>query len=81
MQLHTATVDGKQIAFHDETEFFVEVGKGSGSYKIRRYRYVGFDGLKQACATYRAINIGNGYKKRLVMPSSKNPVIARYISY
>lgn len=80
MQLHTATVDGKLIAFCDQTEFFVEVGKGRGSYKIR-YRYIGFDGLQQACATYRAINIGNGYKKRLVMPSSKNPVIARYISH
>lgn len=79
MQLHTATVDGKQIGFCDQTEFFVEVGKGKDSYKIR-YRYIGYDGLRQACATYRAINIGNGFKKRLVMPSAKKPVIARAFS-
>jgi len=80
MQLHTATIDGKQIAFCDQTEFFVQVGKGKGSYKIRSYRYVGYDGLRQACATYRAINIGNGFKKRLVMPSATKPVIARAFS-
>ena len=76
----TGTIDGKSIAWDDATtEFLVQVGKGpKGSYKTRHT----FKGnLTQACLYYRAINIGNGYKKRLLMPScSKNPVLARAAS-
>jgi len=71
-------LDGKKIAYCDQTEFLVQVGKGSkGSYKTR-YSFVG--NLRQAVFYYNCINIGNGYKKRLLMPSSKNPVLARQFS-
>jgi len=74
----TATLDGKNIGYSSETEFMVQVGKGSGAYKTK-YSFKG--NLGQAVAYYRGINIGNGYKKRLLMPScSKNPVLARHFS-
>ena len=79
MQIKTATLDGKRIAYHDMTEFFVQVGYGSkGSYK-NRYRIVG--NLGQALLYYKGINIGNGYKKRLYVPSFNKPILAREASY
>lgn len=32
MRLLTAVLDGKKIAYTDETEFIVQTGKGKGSY-------------------------------------------------
>lgn len=68
-------LNGKRIAYSDQTEFLVQVGKGpKGSYKTS-YSFTG--NLPRAVMCYNAINIGNGYKKRLLMPScSKNPVLA-----
>jgi len=67
----TATIDGKHIAYTDNTIFLVEVGRGSkGAYKIR-YKFVG--DLRQAASYYASINVGNGYKKRLRMANSVNP--------
>jgi hypothetical protein len=70
------TLDGKQIAYHCDTAFCVQVGRGSkGSYKNK---YVIRGSLARAVLYYNGINIGNGYKKRLLMPSaSKRPVLAR----
>lgn len=73
--LHTAVIDGKRIGYSSETEFLVQIGKGRGAYKTK-YRIVG--NLGQAAMYYQGLNIGHGYKKRLLMPSSsKNPVLAR----
>jgi len=36
--------------------------------------------LHQAVMYYRCINIGRGYKKRLVMPDAIRPVLARAFS-
>lgn len=77
----TAILDGKSIAYSESTEFLVEIGKGKGKYSIR-YRFVG--NLSQAVFYYNAINIGNGYKKRLRAPDltgGKGPVLARYFSF
>jgi hypothetical protein len=43
-------------------EFLIQVGRYKGSYKTK-YK---FNTLTQAWLWYKAINIGNGYKKRLV---------------
>ena len=75
--LHTVTLDGKQIGYSSETEFLVQVGKGKSAYKTR-YRFVG--NIGQAVAYYRGINIGNGYKKRLVSWSMNKPLLARQVS-
>lgn len=60
-------IDGRVISYSNETEFLVQVGRGiKGGYKTR-YRFKG--NLKLAFMYYSCINIGNRYKKRLIMPS------------
>lgn len=71
----TATLDGKHIAYSPETEFLVQVGKGiKGNYKTR-YSIRG--NLAQAYLYFDSINIGLGYKKRLLMPTNPKPLLAR----
>jgi len=72
--LRTATLDGKHVGYSSETEFLVQIGKGRGGYRTK-YRIVG--NLRQAVMYYQGLNIGHGYKKRLLMPSSKKPVLAK----
>jgi len=77
--LKTATLNGKHIAYSSATEFLVQVGRYSkGSYRTR-YSFRG--DLAQAVFYFNCINVGNGYKKRLLMPSSQKPVICRQASY
>ncbi len=75
--MKTATLDGKRIAYTDNTTFLVQVGKGNRAYATR-YAFKG--NLHQAVLYYRGINIGYGYKKRLVMPDAIRPVLARAFS-
>lgn len=75
--MKTATLDGKRIAYSDNTEFLVQVGRGKGKYQTK-YSFKGE--LARAVMYYRGINIGNGYKKRLVMPAANRPVLARGFS-
>lgn len=75
--MKTATLDGKRIAYTDDTTFEVQVGRGKSGYTTR-YSFKG--NLHQAVLYYRGINIGKGYKKRLVMPDAIRPVLARAFS-
>jgi hypothetical protein len=79
--MREGTLDGKKIAWNDDPEngntFRVEVGKGRGKYKTR-YTFRG--NLAEACKYYRCINIGLGYKKRLVCPEFNKPTLARAFS-
>jgi hypothetical protein len=78
IKLLNGLLDGKRIGYHSGTVFLVQVGKGSkGSYKTK-YRLVG--SLSQAVFYYNAINIGNGWKKRLIVPSFNKPLLARQSS-
>jgi hypothetical protein len=77
MRIHTATLDGKRVAYTDQTEFLVQIGRGRSGYRTK-YRIVG--NLMQAAMYFRAINIGNGYKKRLLAPSMNTPLLARQFS-
>lgn len=80
MQHKTANLDGKPIAYTDLTLFEVQVGHGpKGSYRTR-YSFTGTNNLHQAVFHYRCINIGRGYKKRLVMVGANKPVLAREFS-
>ena len=73
--LHYQELDGKRIAYHSTTQFLVQVGKGKSSY---RTKYVIKGNLSQAVMYYNGINLGNGYKKRLLMPTcSHNHILAR----
>jgi len=77
MQVKVAEIDGKQIAYTDQSVFLVQIGRGRGSYRTK-YSITG--SLGKACFYYRAVNIGNGYKKRLVCESLNNPLIVRHFS-
>jgi hypothetical protein len=78
MRIIEATLDGKRIAYTDTTDFLVQVGRYSkGAYKTK-YRIIG--NLGQAVSWYNGINIGNGYKKRLYVPSFNKPLLAREAS-
>lgn len=77
MATKTATLDGKRIAYTDHTTFEVQVGRYSGSYRTK-YAFTG--NLHQAVRYFNAINIGNGYKKRLTMVGGNKPVLARAFS-
>jgi hypothetical protein len=74
IQTFTSELDGKPIAWSSETMFYIEVGRGKGSYKVRNAIK---GNLAQACLIYRGINIGNGYKKRLSMDDK---VLGRHTS-
>jgi len=76
--MKTATLDGKRIAYNEDTEFLVQVGRyAKGKYETK-YSFRGE--LARAVLHYRGINIGDGYKKRLVMPNAIRPVLARAFS-
>ena len=67
VRLITSELNGKLVAYCSETVFSVQVGKGKkGSYKTR-YAFKG--NLGQAVIHYNGVNVGNGYKKRLMMSS------------
>ena len=55
----------------------MQVGKEGSKYSTR-YRFEG--DLHNAVFYYKSINIGNGYKKRLIAPSFNKPLIARAFS-
>lgn len=55
------------------TTCLVQVGKGKGSYKTR----YSFDNENRARMWYKCINIGNGYKKRLII---NGKVVERVLS-
>ena len=77
-RIYHAELDGKKIAYHSATEFLVQVAYKKNKYQTER-RIVG--NLAQAVLWYKGINIGKGYRKRLVMPScTLRPVLARAIS-
>jgi hypothetical protein len=74
----TAEVNGKKIAYTDDTVFLVQVGRGKSAYKTR-YSFTGKN-IGQAFMYFSGINIGNGYKKRLFVPSFNKPCLARQFS-
>lgn len=76
--LKESVIDGRRLAYTNQTEFLVQIGRGKGSYKTKE-RHIG--NLVGAVIAYRGLNVHSGYKKRLLMPSAApHPVIAREIS-
>lgn len=74
----TTILNDKPIAYHEDTQFQVQIGRYTkGSYKTK---YTVTGDLVQAVRYYNAINIGNGYKKRLVAWSLNKPVLAKQAS-
>lgn len=76
--LKTNELDGKRIAYSSETTFYVQSGRGRKSTYRNRMAFKG--NLPQAVLWYNSLNIGNGYKKRLVSWDLNRPVLARAFS-
>lgn len=64
IEIKVGEVDGKSIAYSSETQFYVQIGRYKSSYKTR---YTIKGSLGQAVFYYTCMNVGNGYKKRLLM--------------
>jgi hypothetical protein len=78
VETYISEIDGNKVAYTNETEFLIQTGRKKGSYKTTM-RLVGK--LISAFQFYNDINVEDGQKKRLLMPScSKKPVLARQIS-
>lgn len=72
-------IDGKDYAFEDGDLWCVEVGRHArGAYKPR----YAVETPQQGTFYYRCINIGNGYKKRLVLEraNGQRTIIAKSAS-
>lgn len=76
--IKTFELDGRKIHYVPGTQFVVQVGRGSkGKYDTRTIS----NNPTQAVFYYNAINIGNGYKKRLLFrTATKTEVLARATS-
>ena len=71
-------LDGKVVHYDSETVFRVQVGRWSkGAYKTQ-YSFVG--NIHAAVRYYQCINIGRGYKKRLVMDGWALPRCGRVLA-
>lgn len=77
MKLLENELNGKKIAYCEKTEFLIQLGKGKSSYKTKM-KIVG--DLGRAVMIYNMLNIGNGYKKRLISWNLNRPVLVRVIS-
>lgn len=77
IEIKTVTIDGKPLAYTNQTEFLVQIGKNQGAYRTK-YRFIG--NIHEAARHYKALNVAHGYKKRLLMPSAKHPILARHLT-
>lgn len=77
----TCEFNGFPVSYDRDTRFLIQTGFGDkGSYRTV-YKFVGE--LARAAKWYGAVNIGNGYKKRLVMQDSlvlAQKVLVRQVS-
>ena len=64
----------KYYDYMDDEQFKVQVARNRGAYETQ-YTFTG--NAQAAVAYYRAINVGRGYKKRLLL---SDIVIARCVS-
>lgn len=71
-------LNGKKVSFHRSSEIEVQIGKNSSAYKTK-WRFPA-EQFGRAVLYYSGLNIGNGYKKRLVCQSLNKPVLARQFS-
>ena len=75
MEIKIITIDDRKVAYTSETLFLVQLGKNRGSYRTKwTFKGDPFEAAKY----YRALNVGLGYKKRLLMPNAKRPVLAKH---
>jgi hypothetical protein len=76
-ELRTIELNGRMVGFTNQSVFEVQVGRWKSAYKTR-YTFTG--DLWRATRYFNCINIGRGYKKRIICRSFNKPVIARAFS-
>jgi hypothetical protein len=64
VEIKVSELDGKRIAYSSETLFYVQTGRYKSSFKTR---YTIKGSLGRAAFYFTCLNVGNGYKKRLLM--------------
>lgn len=74
-----AIVDGRTVAYKPDSKFHVQTGRGLKGKYATRYTFTG--NLVQALLWYNGINIGPGFKKRLVMSGGFSKVVITRSSY
>jgi len=79
-KLLESTLNGKRIGYSTETEFVVQVSKSRSCKSSYQNRFTFKGDLGKAVFYYNCINIGRGYRKRLLMPSANKPILARSAS-
>jgi hypothetical protein len=73
------TFNDEKYCIHRDSDVLIQVGKGKSSY-APRYSFKGHE-IGSAIFHYNCINIGRGYKKRLVIPSlNKGQILHRVLS-
>ncbi len=73
----TINIYGKDYTYSGSDTWIVQVGKGKGSYQDRYSLKTPYEAMYY----YNAINIGRGYKKRLILCQASNKIkIARSFS-
>lgn len=86
--IHINLIGYGRLALMGHETFLVQIGKGAkGSYKTRYSFNTGGGNaegallcLKEALFYYKSLNVGNGYKKRLVCREFNKPLLARQFS-
>jgi hypothetical protein len=78
--LKVTTLNGKPIGYSDDTEFVVQISRNRNAKSSYQNRYIIKGDLGKAVFYYNWINIGLGYRKRLLMPSAKKSILARQSS-
>ena len=72
--MKTIIFRGKKIAYDDKTEFYVQVGKNKSKY-LTKYKSIG--AIDGAVIFYSKLEVSDGFKKRLYVPSLDKPTLAR----
>lgn len=71
-------LNGKKLIFHKDSTILVQLGKGKSSYRTR-YSFKASE-FSKAVFYFNCLNVGKGYKKRLIVPSFNKPLLARVLT-
>lgn len=74
VEIFTAELNGKRIAFSGETVFLVQLASGKGRYQTK---HTIKGSLALAVRYYNELRISGRYKKRLLAPAMNKPILMR----
>jgi hypothetical protein len=68
----TKELNNQTVSYDQNTVFKVQIGKKKSAYKDK-YKF--FGDLTKAVFYYDCINIGKGFKKRLIIDKQRKPLL------